>query len=166
MKISAYIALCAALVLSACGFSPVYSSKEGAGSARARLEGVFVEAPHTREGQVFTRELLALLRGETSQPEDPAYRLEVKITEDELPLHIRRDRIVTRFRMHIDADYILRRMSDQTPIASGALTATGGYDRVDSDYSTHVSRRELKERLMKALAQDCRRRLAAALPAW
>ena len=156
------VAIMSALSVGACGFSPVYEEKSGDASSRELLRNISVDAPHSRDGQVFQRELLALLRGKIEQPTDPEYRLEVRFKQDEIPLHIRRNRIVTRFRVHMTAEYKLRRVLDNAVIEAGELTRTGGYDRVESDYSTHVSKRELTERLIKALAQDCRRRLAVA----
>ncbi|MET0155012.1 MAG: hypothetical protein ABW189_02765 [Rickettsiales bacterium] len=150
------------LCLVGCGFSPVYAVKEKGGAHREALASVDVSAPQTREGQLFARELLTLLGGSAERPIEPLYRAEVTFKEDELPLHIRRDRIVTRYRMHIDGRYVLRRIVDNAIITEGTVSSTGGYDRVDSDYSTYVSRRELRERLVKALAEECRRRLATS----
>lgn len=144
-----------ALLTGACGFTPVYAEREDG----ALLPLIYVDAPDTREGQLFTHELLTALYGDREQPQQAEYSLRVILEEEEFPIDIRRDRTVTRFRIRINGDYVLTRVSDGMRLDKGVITNTGGYDRVDSDYATYVSGRALKERGIALLADDFKRYL-------
>lgn len=144
-----------ALLLSACGFTPVYG--EG---AMAGLSRVTVETPDTRLGYRLRERLEdALHYDRTARPE---WRLAVELESSRIPLGRRIDDTAARYELTLVGTWTL------TPLAGGeALTGVETinvtYAASDQPYAAIAAQEDGEVRAAEALAQRIRLALVRAL---
>lgn len=150
-----------ALSLAACGFRPLYAPTE------AREQSVIVEsfdaieiAPlPERAGQVLRNHLLDRL-SPRGAPDDPAYRLNLRLTEQIQELGIRTDETATRANLRLFADFQLVPAPGGPPLLTGQARSVNSYDVLDSQFATSVSEADARDRGLRELANEIRERLA------
>jgi LPS-assembly lipoprotein len=154
------------LLLSACGFTPLYSNASGTGTA-AQLSQIHVapvsdtsgdayvrdyyrQGRTTRLGQVFQDGLERRLTGKQDAP----YRLHVSIEERIEGVGIRPDESFTRQRISLIARYELVNSAEAKPLYRGEAKSEIGVDRVASEYATLTAERAAGERNAQLLVQQ------------
>lgn len=147
-------ALSALLLLSACGFEPVY------GPGAEGLTGqVIVEEPGSREAFVLVRALERRL----GRAEGAGYRLETDLDVTEDAAALTPDRQITRFTLTGSARW---RLFDQ----AGVLVATGearsftAYSATGTTAETLANEADARDRLSDILAERIVTELLAAVP--
>lgn len=153
--------LCAGLILTACGFQPVYSEQRNASAGE--LANIEIARIGDRKGQVLRN----LLRARLS-PKGPAdralYRLTVKLTESKAELALRKDESATRANLTLNAVFILERLPPYPPgTATGNAISTNSYNVLDSDYATLSAEKDARNRALRTLAEEIRLRVATAI---
>lgn len=157
-----------ALVLSSCGFRPLYLGSGGenalAGHAlESELARVFVNEIPTRYGQLLRHRILDNIAPK-GNPDNPRFILEVSLPElFEEQQGIRSDNIATRVTLTYVAKYSLRNRTDNALIMTDSTSAMGSYNIVDSPYATQTAEQALKERLINILGDDISLRLSVYL---
>jgi LPS-assembly lipoprotein len=142
-----------ALLLSACGFKPLYQTGEEAG---AGLKGVRIGAIDARDlikpylEREFRRR--AALRTDAA----PEYDLVLEVRETAQPLAVQIDDSVTRYNYRLDADYRLTRIEDGKEYR-GTADAVASFNVVASQYSTLYAEDSAREKAARALAEDLER---------
>ncbi len=150
------------LIISSCGFTPVYSKQGDNAEIAAKLSSVEVKPIKTLIGQEYVNALQDVLDpGRVGAVKD--YEMEVTITKAVSPLAIERDRTVTRYKVAVTANYKLKASADGKIISSGTLKGESDYDKVDSYYATYVSDDDTTRRVIRELAQDTKIRIISAL---
>lgn len=151
----------AGLALAGCGFRPIHA--EGPGASAENLAQVRIETIPDRLGQQLHNMLLDRLNPR-GQPERPTYVLTVRLNEVRQELAIRRDESATRANLIINAQFVL------TPADArdrrqfrGSAVSTNSYNRLRSDFATLSAEEDTRVRALRALADDIRLRVAAAL---
>jgi LPS-assembly lipoprotein len=169
------LALFVLVLLSACGFTPLYS-KAGGGSATARLGQIHIapvsdtsgdaysrdyyrQGRTTRLGQLFQDGLERQMAGGHTAP----YRLQVTIEERINGLGIRPDESFTRQRISLIARYELIDVSQNKPLYRGEAKSEIGVDRVASEYATLTAERAAGERNTQLLVRQITAKLLLAL---
>ena len=151
-----------ALVLSACGFEPLYGDREQTAAAEDQLELVTVPPIADHVGQLVRIELTNRLT--PTQPAPTAlYTLPVTLTESRASLAVRKDASATRANLTINATFELYRISDGFRLTSGNIRSVNSYDVVDSDYATLVAESDTRRRGAKDIADGIIDRLAIFL---
>ena len=148
------------LVLTACGFTPVY----GPSGAGTRLRGqVLVQEPSTQAGYLLTRHLETRL-GRSSIAPRFALDLDIATEEDGLAINAAGD--TTRFNMTGRVAYALRDTSVGTVVTSGTVENFTAYSAIGTTVATLAAERDAVERLMVILGDQITARLFALdLPA-
>ncbi|MDB2415061.1 hypothetical protein N9W34_04740 [Rickettsiales bacterium] len=154
--------ICLAGLLSACGFRPLHGDHEAAQKDIELLKSVEIPPISGKIGQDFRRKLSEIINPSRTYSES-IYRLEVNLNKDSIPLAIERNRIVTRYKLIVRANYKLIRIADNKVIDSGELSRDGGYDKVSSDYATYISEEYTTKTVAEALAEDMRLQLTSVL---
>ncbi|WP_370237655.1 LPS assembly lipoprotein LptE [Brevundimonas sp.] len=143
------------LVLSGCGFTPLYGE-----TATAGLSRVVVETPDTRLGYRLRERLEdALLYDRTLAPE---WRLNVTLEPSRRPLGRRIDDTAARYEMTLVGQWTL------TPLPggkarTGSETVTVTYAVSDQPYAAISAQEDAEERAAEALAQRIRLALLHAV---
>jgi LPS-assembly lipoprotein len=151
---------CLAVLLSACGFTPVYGDRGlGAGVARD-LAAVRIDSIPEREGQMLHNRLIDRFYGQAGQALTPRYRLSVALTAREEELGIQRDATATRARLRLQAEYeLIDNVSGQVVYRTFSRSVIS-YNLLESQFAILASKQDAYERGMTELADDIRTRLS------
>jgi hypothetical protein len=159
--------LCLApLLMTGCGFEPVYSKRDNtqmpANDGSKVFAGVDVAKITGRDGHQLQSELEDLLNPGGKIPERPQYRLIVTLDLVEAPVGVSRDATVSRYNIHLDSRYTLYRNTDGKQIAQGALRHVSSYSNATNAYfSTYISRDDAIKGGITELAELYKLRLSA-----
>lgn len=145
----------APLALSACGFTPVYSS---GGTGRALQNKVLVKAENSRNNYLLVRELEERL----GRANAPAYDLTLTITTEQQGLAIDRAGNTRRFNLLGKVDYVLTDLASGNVTTSGSVNSFTGYSATGTTVATLAAETDAQERLMNILADQITTRLHAA----
>ena len=150
-----------ALLLSACGFRPLY--KSGGGSDEAVLATVEVVKIKDRVGQQLRNLLMEGLspRGRSARTD---YRLRVILTESKAGLAIKKDETATRANLTIRANFkLLALQNPHLGTFAGTALSTNSYNILTSDFATLSAERDARNRALRTLAEEIRLRVASAI---
>ncbi|MDA0651679.1 MAG: LPS assembly lipoprotein LptE [Proteobacteria bacterium] len=150
-----------ALLLSGCGFRPLYQS--GGGSDEAALATIEVVGIKDRLGQQLRNLLTERLspRGRSARTD---YRLTVTLNEARQGLAIRKDETATRANLTINADFKLVALANpRLGTFAGKAHSTISYNILTSDFATLSAEKDARNRASRALAEEIRLRVASAL---
>jgi LPS-assembly lipoprotein len=142
------------LLLPACGFSPLHKAPPAAERADIAISNI-----PDREGQ-FLRNLLIDRLRVSAKPLDPRYLLVVeplRITATDLG--IQKDATVTRTQLEIATRLRLLDNRSGAALLERQLHAVGGYDVLDRQYATLVTRQYATENILGELADSAVREL-------
>jgi LPS-assembly lipoprotein len=156
----------AAPVLSACGdsgFRPLYGSSQfGGGNVSEKLAQVEMAPIPGRVGQRIRNELIFQATGGGNAPQ-PAYRLEVAISEGKTSTLIRSDGDAQSQVYSIDASFQLIRITDKAVVLKGKSFGQASYERFTSIYSNVRAEKDAEDRAAKVVGEELKSRLAAYL---
>ncbi|MFQ6019119.1 MAG: LPS assembly lipoprotein LptE [Kiloniellaceae bacterium] len=152
--------LALALAVAGCGFQPLYGRAGPTGeTATTELAAVRIAPLADRIGQKM-HNLLRDRLNPRGQPRDPAYLLQVGLTETRKELGIRKDETATRANLILTASFTLREMASNRPLLHGSATSINSYNILDNQFATAVSEDNARTRALRELSDDIRTRLA------
>lgn len=144
--------LAAALLLSGCGFQPLYAGKGGGAEIAALHKTVDISSIPDRDGQYLRNLLMDRLYAE-GRDESPRYLLSIaRLDKTITSLGIRKDATSTRGQMEITARMRLIDKGNGDVVLERDLRAVGGYNRLDNQFATIVSEVYSTEIVLKELA--------------
>ena len=131
------------LLLSACGFSPVYGSHDKSGdkggdrngSVAERMNEVALDNIPDRIGQVVRNDLIDRMYGK-GRPKQPLYSLHVDLTLSVQDLGIQADATSTRALMDLVANYALTEKKKGTVVLSGTAHSISSFNKLLNQYGT------------------------------
>jgi len=148
--------LLAALVLAACGFSPVYKSGEAANAS------IIVEEIPGRSGHILRKALLEQLAVGLPGLEDGA-TLTISLDEDLRRLALRPDQAASRTDIRAEGNYVLAFPDNAI---SGEVNVETSFNVPDAPYGDIAAQIDASDRAMNELARritdDIRIKLATA----
>jgi LPS-assembly lipoprotein len=153
----AAIAFCVVLplILSACGFHPMY------GSALApALSSVYVEPIAERDGYELRNSLIDALQSDGDKA-GKRYNLKVTLNASSQGIALQNDATITRYNCRLEAHYVLSDMQGQV-LTSGNQTELSAYNVVNSPYATLTAQQDSTKRA----AQDVAERIHLDLGVW
>jgi len=156
MRIAATLAILSAVVLSACGFTPMYAETASGSSLRR----IAVSTPDDRLGYRLREQLEDALgwdRGAT-----PLYRLTTTVEQNRISLGRRIDDTATRYELTVRAAWTLTPTSGGAPL-TGVETATTTCSASDQPYAAIAAQQDGEERAAADLARLIRLSLMQAL---
>jgi len=148
------IAASLALMLAACGFSPMYAPA-GGGPA---IGPVSIEQIDGRAGHTLKTELDRILDPENQAGGTPA-NLRITLQEVINPLGIRIDESATRAELRLTANYVLSPADNSTPIR-GSVVSVVNYDIPRAAFGEIAAQDDARERAAETMAQRFRAELA------
>ena len=145
--------LCAALLLTGCGFTPMYGTDAENSSVTQAMAAIDIEEIPDRLGkQVHNNLLDAITPG--GMPGSAQYRLQVQLLEEREDVGLRQDASVTRANYRLRAQFRLIDNNDEAVLIHGSTWAETAFDVTSSDYSTLIAERAAQERLARDVALD------------
>ncbi len=129
------------LIVSGCGFKPLYGTPESGEGATLEMASVRVDPIPDRIGQVLRNELTDRLTAGVG-PQPTRYRLLVKIRESTAPLQIQTTDTITRYNFTLSARFQLIDSATGNVVYDDNARAVGSYDVVESEFATLVAEQE------------------------
>ena len=154
--LAAGLLTCVAVVLSGCGFTPLY----GQPGVSSNLASVDVVAPDGRTGFLLREHLddaLGKNRGLA-----PTYRMNLSLSETRYPRGVRIDNVATRYEYVLVAAYTLSSLPSGSVAKRGQVRVELTYDSADQPYSAISAQQDAQDRA----AQEAARRIQLELAAW
>jgi len=150
------IALISLLLISACGFSPLYEAGGSSVTMQAKLAAIEVGPIPDRLGQIMRNRLVDRLNASGATD----YTLAVALRQSSEGFGVRPDAATTQEQLTLVAVIKLTSNEDGTVLFEQELRARTSFDIVQSDFSTITQREDSARRLVLELAERIHRRLA------
>ena len=165
MNLTKAFLVCSLLLLSACGFKPMYGthSESTLSTTGSALSQIQIANIPDRNGQILRNTLVDRMNP-SGLATNPQYRLEVTDLEEsvrDLDITIRSD--TTRQQMKLTADMKLIDVVTNEIVLEKDLTARGSYNILESEYTSRVSRQDLRNDLLKKIAIQAERYISLHL---
>lgn len=160
----ALILICLMLPV-ACGFEPVYRQPGGEQEEEGlqeKLAAIDVLPMPGRMGQELRNTVIDLLNPRAISA-TPLYKLEIKTEKRSAPADIEKDRRITRYNITFIANYTLTRIDKGTVLDKGTVKLIGGYDALDSRYSTFVAEDFTNNNVISEVAEEIHGRMVTTL---
>lgn len=159
--------LLAGLILSGCGFRPLYAPPQEDQSGKSvyafdLLKQIAIDNIPDREGQYLRNQLIQLMQP-SGRGAETKYVLKVILRETKRDLAVKRSAIATRANLQIAGEFLLSPVDSAGTIESGTVFTSSGYNINQSEFQTLMAEKGARERALDDLAQQMRIRLAAVL---
>ncbi|MEO5372946.1 MAG: LPS assembly lipoprotein LptE [Alphaproteobacteria bacterium] len=157
-----FLVFLAILLLTGCGFHPLYARGDTAGAPAAQhLAQVRIPPIGDRIGQQLRNYLFDRMTP-LGQPPAARYMLEIDLDKSVQDLGIRKDATATRANMVVSASFRLRsETAEKQPILfAGTTRSVASYNILDAQYATIVSEKDAEVRAVRQVADDIISRLA------
>lgn len=143
----------AGMMISGCGFKPLYGTPESGESASLELASVRVDPIPDRVGQILRNELTDRLTAGVG-PQPTRYRLFVELQESTAPLQIQTTDTITRYNLTLTASFNLIDSATGNVVYIDNARAVGSYDVVESEFATLVAEQETAREAARDLSSS------------
>lgn len=148
-----FIPLLFVLVLTACGFTPLYGDRQD-NTVNAALEQVVLGNIPDRDGQ-YLRNLLIDKFYVAGRPQQPLYELAVgDILETRTDLDETVESDTTRQQLLLTSSMALKDLKTGKVVLERKLRAIASYNVLSSEYTTRVSRGAVRDNALADLARQ------------
>jgi LPS-assembly lipoprotein len=147
------------------GFHPLYATSPlvGGGATAAKLASLEIAPIPSRVGQRLRNELIFQTTGGGNESLNPAYRLEIVVTESMSATLVQVNGNSSGSIYNLNAKFRLIRIADKSVALQGESNGRIMFERFESVYSNVRARKEAEDRAATTVAEDLRSRLAAYL---
>ena len=149
-KIRLFLYLIFFLILSNCGYEPIYSKNV---NRDKDLLSVSVKNIKNRSGQILRNTLLNQINPERERA-IIKYRLGIKISESKTNLAYRRDMSATRQDLEVIAKYVLTNVKTNEIVLKEETKSISSYDVVESVYATLIAEKDARERNLEVIGDE------------
>lgn len=149
------------LLLTACGFTPLYGGggEQGEG-VQEKFQQVSIANIPDRQGQILRNDLVDRLY-HNGAPAEPVYELSVaSIQQKSTALDITPDSSSTRSELRLLTTLKLKEISTGKILMSRELIAVASYDVLGNEYTTLVTQESVRDNALNDLAQQIETQLA------
>ncbi len=150
------------LALSACGYQPLYATRDDGSSVSQQLAEVNVVLQTTRVGQMVRNEIVRSTRPAGTQAQDRFY-LKFQTKDNAETLIDTKDTVRRRLAYNLTANFQLVDAASSNVVFSGSAFSRVPYDRLDASFANVQARVNAEEQAAKQVGQEMRTRLAAFL---
>lgn len=151
------------LLISACGFRPVYLRADNF-AARGELAQIEILPIADRRGQLVRNHLIDRMTP-GGQPSNPKYVLRITLTEGIRRLAVRRDDTATRANLTLRADFVLRQAGIDEPIFSSRVRSINSHSISVREVATLAAETSARERAARDIAERMTMQIVAFLDA-
>lgn len=150
-----YLTLIAALLLTACGFHPVYGvNKYTPVGVETKLQQIEIANIPDREGQYLRNALIdRFYRG--ASPINPSYTLTTTpIRENQKDLDITIDSDTTRAQLTLSTQITLKDTKTSQTVLQRKIESTASYNVLGSEYTNRISEENVRQNALNDLARQ------------
>ena len=156
------VVLAGLLGLSACGYQPLYATRDDGSSVSQKLAEVSVAQQSTRVGQLVRNEIVRSTRPVGTQAQD-RYYLKLDAKSDAQTLINTSDTVHRRLAYNLTTRFQLVDAATQNVLFSGKAFSRVPYDRLEASFANVQARVNAEEQAARQVGQEVRTRLAAFL---
>lgn len=149
----------ALLLLTACGFTPLYKKEAVTEPMAAFLAAIDVSSAQNRVDQQIRIALEDRLQGEGAEK---FYTLNFTHTEQPIPIGIESDGTISRWNLFVETSYTLTRKADHKELDKGLVRVITSYNVITADFATYMAERDALKRAATESAEEIRSRLITA----
>jgi LPS-assembly lipoprotein len=135
----------------------------GGGATAAKLASLEIAPIPSRVGQRLRNELIFQTTGGGNEALNPAYRLEIVVTESMSATLVQVNGNSSGSIYNLNAKFRLIRIADKSVALQGESNGRIMFERFESVYSNVRARKEAEDRAANTVAEDLKSRLAAYL---
>ena len=148
------------LLLSGCGFRPIYGSHgaESGSPVAQELNNVAIDNIPDRNGQILRNDLIDRMYGK-NRPHKPLYTLRMSIQSSEEDSGILSNATATRSLLNVYSNYSLVDTKGKE-ILKGSAHSVAGFDKLDQIYGTVAARQDAYERTLHEISEQIVNRLS------
>jgi len=159
MNLRATLGLVGALLLSACGFSPIYGDHGGATlPVKEALNNIAIDGIDGRDGQFLRNKLIDRMYF-SGRPVAPKARLAVHLHITETGLAMQKDATTTRSQIAVSASFKLVDDAGKS-LLSGSAHSVASYGKLSAQYGTLATQRGAYERALNEIGEQIVGRLS------
>lgn len=147
------------LLISACGFQPLYSQSGAGPAVQAELAAIAVDVKDSRLERLVYSSLLDELTP-LGAPAVPAYHLEVSLEAIRTGVGFEEDDSVTRFNFQLIGTWRLIDADSRKVLFQSASRSIAAYNVVTSQFATLTAEKDAEERAAVDLSRDIRLQLS------
>jgi LPS-assembly lipoprotein len=153
------------LLVSGCGFHPMYGA-DSAGGNSAMRGNIVIDPMPGHEGQIFKTALEDKFNPESLSTVNAEYRLHTGLTKTVIPTVVKSDGTIQRYDVRFDSDFKLFRTGAPVPVLTGKLRRTGSYNvAINANFATYEAEEDIIERTLQEMAEDYVMRISGYLAA-
>ncbi len=152
------VALAANGFIGGCGFTPIYGEKSAGVTASAALAQVEIAPIPGMVGYYVRNGLVSRIHG--NEGVRASHRLDVSLSTGLGGVLVEPDASITRYNYTLSATYQLVDLGTNATVFKGTSNASTGYNVVDSEYATLVSKRDAEKRAAEFVSEEMTLRLA------
>ncbi|MBR71933.1 MAG: hypothetical protein CMM30_03200 [Rhodospirillaceae bacterium] len=148
--------LCMIVILSACGFEPVYKNAANhsihKNELNSELNQISIDTIPGRVGHQLRKNLVYKF-GSNSNLLNQKYNLVINLDSDKSPLLIQDDEKVSRYNLSLIASFMLADSNSKT-IYEGHARSVGSFNVVTSEFATLMAERDAEDRAASELSAE------------
>ena len=147
------------LIVSACGFTPVYSPDSRSTIVQSSISSITIDTIPDREGQLVRNHLIDRLLKD-GYVASPQYRLVVSpIQESIVGIGIDKDDEASRAQLRESASFRLIRLSDNSTVLDHTVRSVSSYNILSGQFTTFVTQQDAREQALRDLSDKIVTRL-------
>lgn len=144
------------LLLSGCGFTPVYGTQANQGntSVSSELSQIYIANIPDRIGQMLRNNLIDRFYRD-SRPPSAGYTLEINdLREQNIGLDITKTSDSTRAQMRLDGTLVLKKNGSTEILLTRNIRAITSYNILGSEFATRVTQNDARENAIASFAEQ------------
>lgn len=155
---------CAFLLLTACGFEPVYGvNRHTQSGVETELAQIDIGNIPNREGQFLRNELIDRFYRD-GRPAAPRYILDFSpVQESQIDLDITKNADATRGQLRLTVSYKLIDAATRQVLLQREALAIASYNRLSSEFTNRVSEQNTRENALNDLARQIEQQITLYL---
>lgn len=147
------------LLVSACGFTPMYGSSPSGHDAQSMLGSIAIDNIPDRTGQYLRNRLIDRFNA-AGTPSSPHYRLSLSpVQENRTELDITKTADTTRVQMRLSSRAVLRDSASGEILLTRTLSTTTSYNILSSQFTTRVSEDNARRNALDDLARQAEQQI-------
>lgn len=142
------------LLLSGCGFTPMYGSSSSGHGARSAFGSIAIDNIPDHTGQYLRNRLVDRFQA-AGTPSSPRYRLSLSpVQERKTELDITKTADTTRAQLHLSSKAVLRDGASGEILLTRTLSSTTSYNILSSQFTTRVSEDNARRNALDDMARQ------------
>lgn len=151
-----------ALLVSACGFTPLYKQTDTIAGGTSVLQNVWIETIPNASGNELRNNLIDRFYHH-GYPDQTNYSLIITLQETARDIVIEKEDITSRTQLVIVATYAIKDRMSNAVIETGKMRGVSSYNVLISQYTTMVTQNEARRQVLSELADKITMRTAVVL---